>query len=312
MKYSNDNIIVYSLYPDIYGKPAFLFYVDYPRNIRIEGIKIARLNFTFIILGFIVLIFTVAIVLEYSVIIPVHILNKQVISIIAGEYSSDRRLNTMDELGMLSSAIDDMAVTIFRNTEEMQILNRELEILSITDALTSAYNRRHFDETIRLEWERACRAGEHISLVMCDIDYFKRYNDYYGHQAGDDILVMVADALKKCMKRMTDRVYRYGGEEFIIILPNTDISGCVHIAETLLRAVRALKISHADSGFSDIVTISTGCASVIPPRGGEYSYLVSLADRALYEAKHNGRNRIYSADTSGNSSVSFTVHPVEE
>jgi len=311
MKYRKADIMLYSLYSDIYKKPAFLFHVDHPRNFRSEIIWIVRTRLLLVLIGFIVLIVTIAIVLEYSVIIPVNILKKQVQSIVMDEYSPDRILKTSDELGMLSRTIDDMAGTINRKTSELEDVNRVLELLTITDPLTSAYNRRIFDDTIRLEWERSARAGENLSLIMCDIDHFKKYNDMYGHQAGDEILIKVADALRKTMRRITDRVYRYGGEEFVIMLNNTGYGGCLHVAEILLQSVRSLKVKHEFSDAADNVTISIGCVSLTPEKGKKFSYLVSLADKALYDAKHKGRNRICSAEVSGDGSVLLKEHQIQ-
>jgi diguanylate cyclase (GGDEF)-like protein len=312
MIYQSDKIILYSIYTDVFNKPAFLFQVKYPRHIKTEAIKIVKLTLLYMVLGSMILIYIISYILKRSVLKPIDILKLQVKSIITGDYTSDKVLRNSDELGMLSGVIDDMAGTINRKTTELEDINRVLELLTITDSLTSTFNRRNFDENIRMEWERASRSQEHISLVMCDIDYFKNYNDYYGHQAGDDILIRVAGSLKKSMLRMTDRVYRYGGEEFIIILPDTGIEGSVHIAERLLLSVRKLKIDHLKSDVSDIVTISIGCASTVPQRDMDSSYLVSLTVRALYCAKHNGRNRIIFTGIADDGSLSFTEHKTSD
>jgi diguanylate cyclase (GGDEF)-like protein len=176
--------------------------------------------------------------------------------------------------------------------EQLQIVNQELEQLAIQDELTGLSNRRHFDRVLYQEWNRSRREETAISLFLLDIDYFKQYNDTYGHLAGDFCLQQVAQVLRNVIQRTTDLVARYGGEEFAIILPNTNISNTVHLAEKIRQQVEALQIPHLNSSVSDYVTISVGVASLIPSEHLTPQTLVHSADQALYQAKQNGRNCI--------------------
>ena len=178
-----------------------------------------------------------------------------------------------------------------RLMEDLARKNRELERLSFLDGLTGIANRRYFDMVASQEWRRAVRESSWISFLMIDIDHFKGYNDTYGHQGGDECLRRVAEALNANLKRSGDLATRYGGEEFAIILPNTDTAGAEDIAEEMLEQVRALNISHSASSTADFVTVSLGVASAIPQQNDELADLLAQADKALYEAKMQGRNQ---------------------
>ncbi|MCX7966849.1 MAG: PleD family two-component system response regulator [Syntrophorhabdaceae bacterium] len=167
-----------------------------------------------------------------------------------------------------------------------------LESLSFRDGLTGIFNRRQLENVLSNEWKRAARKGEPISLLFIDIDYFKAYNDYYGHVAGDECLKMVAKALTTSLRRSTDFVARYGGEEFAVILPETDIDNSLIIAEKFRNTIIELKIEHKFSKVEPYLTISIGVATTYPTRDSEYKLLIEVADNVLYEAKNSGRNRI--------------------
>ena len=173
-----------------------------------------------------------------------------------------------------------------------QQVKQELQLLATVDSLTQIPNRRCFDQYLNQEWIRLTREQASISLLMCDVDYFKSYNDTYGHQAGDRCLKIVAQAIKNTTKRPADLVARYGGEEFAVILPNTNLFGAVKIAEEILLEVFNLQIPHAGSDISQVVTISIGVVSQVPVRENSPETLVYRADRALYQAKTEGRNRL--------------------
>jgi len=160
------------------------------------------------------------------------------------------------------------------------------------DGLTKISNRRMFDETLSTESKRLRREQGWLSLVLCDIDFFKPYNDTYGHQAGDDTLYKVAQAIKNSVNRPADFVARYGGEEFVIILPNTDAKGAITVAEKARKAVIDIKIIHESSTVNEYVTLSLGIASTIPKSDNTPEELIAIADQALYTAKENGRNRV--------------------
>lgn len=159
-----------------------------------------------------------------------------------------------------------------------------------TDALTGAYNRRFFDERFTAEFGRAQRQTAPLSLIMLDVDYFKLYNDTYGHPAGDKVLVSIVKALKSQLNRPTDVVARYGGEEFAIILPDSNAEGSQIIAERLRGAVSNLNIPHSESAVADRITISIGIATYQPDTDCNTICFLEMADTALYDAKHGGRN----------------------
>jgi len=170
--------------------------------------------------------------------------------------------------------------------------NLRLQEAAIRDALTNIYNRRYFDAQSPIEWARAIRQKECISVVLLDIDYFKKCNDIYGHAAGDECLRKVAQTLAANVNRKTDFVARIGGEEFAMLLPNTDRDGAFSVAEALRQSVEALQIEHKGSKEYGVITISAGVCSVIPDRGDGVEDLLRCADLGLYKAKSAGRNCI--------------------
>lgn len=163
---------------------------------------------------------------------------------------------------------------------------------SMRDGLTGLANRRYFDEYLEREWKRALREKVPLSVIMCDIDFFKNFNDTYGHQSGDDCLRAVARVLGQGLHRPLDIAARYGGEEFVVVIPGTPIPGAMAVAHTIRSGVEALAIPHASSSVAPVVTISLGVASVIPAPEITAEDLVAAADQALYRAKGGGRNRI--------------------
>lgn len=175
---------------------------------------------------------------------------------------------------------------------QLQETSRELRRLSISDALTGLGNRRHFEYMLDQEWMRAMRAETPVSLILFDIDFFKNYNDNYGHQAGDDCLRLVAEELKGLARRPGDTAARYGGEEFVLVLPGTGLAQAASIAETCRTCVESLKIPHKHSQVSGVVTLSAGVATMIPDDGTSRRALLEAADTALYQAKRQGRNRV--------------------
>ena len=168
--------------------------------------------------------------------------------------------------------------------------NQLLAYQANVDSLTQIANRRRFDKYIAQEWSRCARDREYLSLILCDIDYFKAYNDTYGHQAGDNCLYKVAKAIDRAVKRPGDVAFRYGGEEFAVILPHTEEQGAVKVAQEIHQQIRDLQIPHASSGVGDTISLSLGVSSIIPNGQTLPDTLVSAADKALYEAKLNGRN----------------------
>ena len=178
-------------------------------------------------------------------------------------------------------------------TQKLDRANQRLEYLSYMDELTDIANRRYFEEHFDQEWKRAERYLRDLSLIMIDIDFFKGYNDTYGHKEGDSCLRQVATALKHTLKRPGDFVARYGGEEFIAVLPDTDLTGSAGIAESMRSNVRSLGIEHNGNPPTRKVTISLGVASTVP-QSGELTpdTFVTESDKAMYRAKQGGRNRV--------------------
>lgn len=195
---------------------------------------------------------------------------------------------------------EDLIILLYRDITERKIAemaleeaNQALEKLANIDGLTGVANRRRFDNVLKREWDRLSREGKYLGIVICDIDYFKQFNDIYGHQAGDDCLIRVANILKSGVHRPADIIARYGGEEFVVLLPDTDSAGCCKIAEKLCKRVEELGLGHSGSMVSRSVTISCGYSAMIPDKNKELKLLVAQADKALYRAKEMGRNRVW-------------------
>lgn len=207
-----------------------------------------------------------------------------------------------DEIAVLSRKFNEMAGKLQQNkeeleeqvalrTHELERANRKLEALSATDGLTGVANRRRFDEVLANELRRSVRSGHALALLMLDVDYFKKYNDRYGHLAGDECLRIVARVLQKSSRRASDLVARYGGEEFSVIIAESDTAHAVQQAENICQAIFELKLPHADSPFG-YITASIGVASLLPDEQTSAEQLLRIADQALYHAKYQGRNRV--------------------
>jgi len=179
-----------------------------------------------------------------------------------------------------------------RVTEQLNRANEELKRLSVMDELTGIANRRMFNLRLNQEWARAAREVLPLSLILVDVDFFKNYNDHYGHLQGDHCLRLVAQTLQSVVRRPGDCVARYGGEEFVILLSHTSVQGALAVAEAVRQRVEEAKLEHARSPVCPFVTISLGVATTIPARTSSTDLLVAAADQAVYEAKRNGRNRV--------------------
>lgn len=196
---------------------------------------------------------------------------------------------------------------VAERTAELARANEELEALANSDGLTRIGNRRRFESFLADEWHRAVRFKTEISLVLFDIDHFKLYNDLYGHQAGDECLQKVAEAFAAVIKRPTDLVARFGGEEFAMILGGTPANGALQLAEAAVENVRDLAIEHSDSPTSRCLTVSVGIATVMPTFELTENDLIKLADSALYRAKRSGRDRIFAFDQVTSGSISSVM-----
>ncbi|MDQ1363341.1 MAG: Diguanylate cyclase response regulator [Pseudomonadota bacterium] len=181
--------------------------------------------------------------------------------------------------------------------KQLEASNRKLQKLSMLDGLTGIANRRHFDETINDELEKAASRQSALSLILIDIDYFKRFNDSYGHQGGDDCLIRVAKTLSSGCKNAEDLAARYGGEEFVILLPDTNEDQAHAVAERMRKAVQDLGIEHKASDVTSCVTLSMGIAALLPGEKLTAQQLIERTDKALYKAKEKGRNQSVKASS---------------
>ena len=186
----------------------------------------------------------------------------------------------------------ELEETLHKTMDDLAASNQKLERLSSIDGLTEIANRRCFDEYLEREWSLATRNKLPIALIFIDVDYFKLFNDTYGHQAGDDCLRQVAQTISESLNRPADMVARYGGEEFIVILPGTEKAGAVRLAENIRQRVENLEIPHGSSSVHKHVTISLGVGVMVPDKNSFPLELINIADKALYNAKHKGRNRV--------------------
>ncbi|MDV3002387.1 MAG: hypothetical protein N5P05_003993 [Chroococcopsis gigantea SAG 12.99] len=210
--------------------------------------------------------------------------------LIAHQCRGMRIWETLEE-ELLSQLSDQLSIAI-----EQSELHERIKNLALIDGLTGISNRYCFEHDVQLEWQRLTRTNQPLSLILCDIDCFKQYNDTYGHTAGDECLKKVAEAIRRGAKRSSDLVFRYGGEEFVIVLPNTTAENASIVAKRLRDEVAILKILHEGSSVSEYVTLSMGMATLYPSAQTKPIELIDRADRALYEAKHRGRDRYLGYD----------------
>ena len=198
---------------------------------------------------------------------------------------------TLEVFGMLAAFLS-IAIQNARNSEKLQCLNSELDELSNLDGLTGVANRRRLDEYLNHTWYTAQRQNQSVSLILFDMDFAKEYNDHYGHLAGDEAIKKIANTLKEVMKRRTDLVARYGGDEFVLVLSDTDENQALHVAQTVMWRLGECAIPHEASSISKHVTLSAGVATMWPSSSAVPSDLIARADLALYAAKDGGRNQM--------------------
>jgi diguanylate cyclase (GGDEF)-like protein len=209
------------------------------------------------------------------------------------------RIETHLTLRRLQKKMQEQNIQLLNEIEERKCIekaleeaNCELEQLAALDGLTRIANRRQFDQTLGREWKRLSRDSKPLSLIMCDIDFFKKYNDNYGHVAGDDCLKQVATAISSAVHRPADIVARYGGEEFGVIMPDTDLEGATVVADEIHKAVRKLGIPHNHSEAAPVVSLSLGVTTMVPVAEQSLKTIILAADKLLYQAKESGRDRI--------------------
>ena len=218
-------------------------------------------------------------------------LEDQLIGVLAVHQCSKSRQWQLFEIDLLEQLATQLAIAIQQSKlyQRLEQANQELQLLVTKDSLTKIANRRYFDQYLNQEWRRLAREQFPLSLILCDIDFFKLYNDSYGHQAGDECLQEVATAIVQVVQRPADLVVRYGGEEFAVILPNTAIAGAAQVAEQIRSAVKALVLP---LGSPQHLTLSVGVASAVPKIEVTAATLFAAADQALYQAKQQGRDRV--------------------
>lgn len=287
---------VCSAYLDPSGTPVFGIQYLFPREITQKGIASIRYAMILVISSGLIVLVILNVLLQAVVLRPLRKLTEHTARLQREEdYSLRLDLRRNDEVGVLAGSFDSMVQTIRERTEELKRANEQLRQLSLRDGLTGIPNRRMFDATLKQEWRRAMRDGTPISLILGDVDFFKDYNDAHGHLQGDQCLIAVAAVLQQQMQRPADLVARFGGEEFAVILADTDAQGAGHVAQSLRRAVMELRLEHGRSEADPCVTMSFGVASMTPqPEDGDEGMdaLLRRADRALYQAKNSGRNRV--------------------
>jgi diguanylate cyclase (GGDEF)-like protein/PAS domain S-box-containing protein len=216
----------------------------------------------------------------------------------------ERRVQTVSGVYLLceengKKLKDGLIILLYRDITERKVAemaleraNKVLDRLAHIDGLTHVANRRRFDKVLDAEWSRMQREEKMLGLILVDVDFFKQFNDQYGHQAGDECLLAIATALNSVIHRPGDLVARYGGEEFGIVLPDTDYQGCMKIGQMMNSKIENLQIPHESSAASSVVTVSLGIAALCPDNTKSWADLIGLADKALYRAKEEGRNRM--------------------
>lgn len=276
---------------DVLNRPALRLTLTLPPRSAVDNLVSTPLIVAFLIalVGSLLLLGLV----ERALILPVRALGWHLRRVRQlGDYNLRLRLPNKNELGELSLELNNLVEHV--QTQQLQLIaqSRELQALSYQDSLTALANRRRFDQALADNWAMAQRMRKPLALIMCDVDYFKAYNDHYGHQKGDEILRQLAQIISQVVVRTSDLATRYGGEEFAILLPDTTEEGAVHLAQQLQQKLQQANILHEYSHICRRLTISMGVAAIVPGSEQGPRDLVRLADEALYAAKASGRNRI--------------------
>ncbi|WP_019502997.1 diguanylate cyclase domain-containing protein [Pseudanabaena sp. PCC 6802] len=215
--------------------------------------------------------------------------------IITIEKQKQELTQALEHLQQTQNQLEEYAymleMKVAERTVALEKANQELYLLANLDGLTGVANRRCFDEYWQKQWQLLAEQQQPLSLILIDIDYFKNYNDRYGHQAGDECLQIVARTISNVLKRPTDLVARYGGEEFAIALPNTPLAGAQQIVQAIASEIGKLNLEHTHSPISNHITLSLGISCTIPNPNTSWKSAIAIADKALYQAKEDGRNR---------------------
>ena len=231
----------------------------------------------------------IAIIFEDRGIFLIFMFALYLIGVTAAIHSMDKNLSKSLELQYEKA---QLANSLTESNQELQDANEKLETLTLEDSLTGLNNRRYFEMQLEAEWLRQARDNKILTLMVIDIDYFKLYNDTYGHADGDDCLKEVAQVLKSSLHRPSDVISRIGGEEFVVLLPGVDEVGALSVAKEMKKQLNQAVLTHATSPLGDNVTVSIGIASVVPDKHSTTLSLFKAADKALYSAKAKGRNQV--------------------
>lgn len=295
-------------YLDVSGKPIFGIQYLFPRDITRKGLTSMGYAAALVIASGVIIVILLNLVLQHIILRPVQQLTEHAQRIEQNQDFSRRlNLDRNDEIGRLAHSLDTMVQTIDQRTSELQLANEQLIILTVQDGLTGIANRRMFDSYLTKEWRRGMREQLPLSLILLDVDFFKKYNDTYGHQQGDRALIAVAETLQHHIRRPGDLAARYGGEEFAIVLPSTPIDGALEIAERIRAGVQQLSLEHQSSEVAPHLSVSAGVVTTVPPQSSNnqgINALVEAADQGLYRAKQQGRNCVVTME--------FIAGPVQE
>jgi diguanylate cyclase (GGDEF)-like protein len=284
----DNNQIVFDL-PDVNGKPLIRIFMQL---IPYELSKWWSLSSTVMLALFLFGTLVCVFLMHRSLIVPIKNISDYLINVRkTGDYSSRMSVYGRSELGVLVQECNNLLENIDLQHHRLEEHASSMRQLSITDALTQLSNRRYFDEALDMALAHAQRHKAPLTLLLCDVDYFKLYNDTYGHQDGDRVLQVVAKCLSGALHRKTDIAARYGGEEFAVLMPDTDEKGAKHVALNMQRLISEAKIPHVASKVDQFVTISIGLTCVHDAYAMSPEQLIRQADEALYAAKDKGRNR---------------------
>lgn len=299
-KTNQHKFAMHALLKDINGKEAFILHTTYPRVITNQGLRLVNNAMFFSTIGALALLILYLFLLSRVILNPIHSLTIHVRKIIQSQdYSKKIGMGRKDDIGLLATAFDQLLAKIQVQTNALITANKQLEDMTLTDPLTEIANRRKLDIFLAEEWIRLSRQQEPMTLIMADIDHFKLYNDSYGHDKGDTCLKRVARILAACCHRPADLVSRFGGEEFVILLPDTDSKGGQRVASNMCQALIAEQIEHKASLTAPFVTMSLGVATITPNDKQDGDTLLKAADDALYNAKNQGRNQVSVAALDG-------------
>ncbi len=288
-----DNLYLYKLYMDVNSDPAFILKTQYPREISKNGYVTVQFSLAMIVLSSLAFLTLQFFLLRKSVLTPIATLTNFTKTIGKNQDLNSRiPIQRADEIGALVEGMNYMISTIEKQTNLLMEMNVKLRVTSRTDGLTNIPNRRMFDEVFEKFWNLHIREKKQLGLIIVDIDFFKLFNDTYGHQKGDECLTLIALTIQKEISRSGDLIARYGGEEFVILLPNTGLQGTELVAEKIRKAVEKLEIPHISSAVKEFVTISLGVGAVVPSSRMSPEEFFDQVDKALYQAKENGRNQV--------------------